>query len=56
MTEWKNDAPRMKTAFALVLVALMVVPALATARIMLWSARRRQAREIENGHKPEPDA
>jgi hypothetical protein len=45
----------MKIAFALFLVALMILPALATARIMLWRARRRQAREIENEHRSEAD-
>jgi uncharacterized membrane protein len=32
----------MKIAFALLLVALLTLPALATARIMLWRERKRQ--------------
>jgi uncharacterized protein involved in cysteine biosynthesis len=32
----------MKAAFALILVALLIVPAAVTARIMLWRERKRQ--------------
>jgi hypothetical protein len=46
----------MKLAFTLILVALMILPALVTVRIMLGRARRRmaaeaKAQEIEAGEE-----
>jgi hypothetical protein len=35
----------MKAAFALILVALLVIPAAATVRIMLWREKQRQRNE-----------
>ena len=35
----------MKAAFALLLVALLIVPAVVTVRIMLWRERKRQRDE-----------
>jgi hypothetical protein len=45
-----DDGNWMKAAFTLLLIALMILPAALTARIMLWSARRKAERESENGH------
>ena len=35
----------MIAAFALILLALLILPAIATARIMVWRERRRQRDE-----------
>ena len=41
--------PAMKAAFTLFLIALMILPAIATVRIMLSRERRRQRDEEERG-------
>jgi uncharacterized protein (DUF58 family) len=45
----------MKSAFALLLVALLTLPALATARIMVWRTKRRLRAEREEEHRRAPD-
>ena len=39
----------MKTAFTLVLIALLIIPAALTMRIMVWRERQRQRRRDEEG-------
>jgi hypothetical protein len=39
----------MKAAFALFLLAVLIVPAVATARIMLWRAQKRLRDEADQG-------
>ena len=37
----------MKTAFTLILIALLIIPAAVTMRIMVWRERQRQKRPDE---------
>ena len=42
-SEGKSES-RMKTAFTLILIALLIIPAAVTMRIMVWRERQRQRR------------
>jgi hypothetical protein len=44
----------MKTAFVLFLLALMILPAIATVRIMLYREKKRQSEEQPQGPDPRP--
>ena len=39
----------MKAAFVLILLALLILPAIATMRIMVWRERRRQKQDDGEG-------
>ena len=43
----------MKTAFVLFLIALMILPAIVTVRIMLYREKKRQRDEQASPNKPE---